>query len=114
MSDVFNNQVLWKSYDYFLEAGQPNTYWLYLVYLVCSMGIVISLNNLNSLIKMISVYLSLYLFSTVRYLLSMFSEMGDEISLEDFRALFITAWYFSMWVWILLKLKKEKLHRILL
>ena len=43
----------------------------------------------------------------------MFSEMGDEISLEDFRALFITAWYFSMWVWILLKLKKEKLHRIL-
>ena len=44
----------------------------------------------------------------------MFSEMGDEISLEDFRALFITAWYFSMWVWILLKLKKEKLHRVLL
>ena len=111
---MFNNQVLWKSYDYFLELGQPNTYWLYLVYLVCSMGIVISLNNLNALIKMISVYLSLYLFSTVRYLLSMFSEIEDAISLEDFRALFITAWYFSMWVWILLKLKKEKLHRVLL
>ena len=56
---------------------------------------------------MISVYLSLYLFSTVRYLLNMFSEIGDDISLEDFRALFITTWYFSMWVWILLKLKKE-------
>ena len=62
---------------------------------------------------MISIYLSLYLFSTVRYLLNMFSEIGEEISLEDFRALFITAWYFSMWVWILLKLKKEKLHNTL-
>jgi len=111
---VFNNQVLWKSYDFFLEAGQPNTYYLYLVYLICSLGIVASLNNLEFLIKMITIYLSLYLFSTVRYVLNIFSEMGEAFSTEDFRALFITAWYFSMWVWILLKLKKEKLHRVLL
>ena len=63
---------------------------------------------------MITIYLSLYLFSTVRYVLNIFSEMGEAFSTEDFRALFITAWYFSMWVWILLKLKKEKLHRVLL
>tara|TARA_R100000935_G_C2736578_1_gene124156 strand:+ start:233 stop:649 length:417 start_codon:yes stop_codon:yes gene_type:complete len=113
VSDVFNNQVLWKSYDYFLELGQPNTYWLYMVYLICSLGIVISLNNLNLLIKMITLYLSLYLFSTVRYVINIFSDMGEAFSTEDFRALFITTWYFSMWVWILLKLKTEKLHKIL-
>tara|TARA_R110000744_G_scaffold233613_2_gene351552 strand:+ start:363 stop:620 length:258 start_codon:yes stop_codon:yes gene_type:complete len=82
-----------------------------MVYLVFSLGIVLSLNNLNALIKMITLYIGLYMFSTVRYILNIFSEMEEVFDTEDFRALWITTWYFSMWVWILLKLKKEKLHK---
>tara|TARA_R110000751_G_scaffold299155_1_gene409679 strand:+ start:1097 stop:1354 length:258 start_codon:yes stop_codon:yes gene_type:complete len=82
-----------------------------MVYLVFSIGIVLSLNNLNALIKMITLYIGLYMFSTVRYILNIFSEMEEVFDTEDFRALWITTWYFSMWVWILLKLKKEKLHK---
>tara|TARA_R110000764_G_scaffold219608_2_gene307346 strand:- start:225 stop:362 length:138 start_codon:yes stop_codon:yes gene_type:complete len=32
---------------------------------------------------------------------------------KDFRALLITAWYFSMWLWIYFKLKNEQLHKSL-
>mgnify|MGYP003639904785 FL=1 len=112
LSDLFNNQVLYTTYDYWLELGQPNTYWLYMCYFFASLSIIICLNNLNRLIKCVSIYLILYLFSTVRYCVSIYTEKNGFL-LEDFRALFITAWYFSMWVWILIKLKKEKLHKIL-
>ena len=112
ISDCLNNQVLWTTYSYWLELGQPNTYWLYLVYFMLSVSIVISLNNLNMLIRFIGMYLVLYLFSTVRYCLSIYTE--ENFDLLDFRALLITSWYFSMWLWIYLKLKKEQLHKSLL
>tara|TARA_R110002167_G_scaffold117256_2_gene293096 strand:- start:1462 stop:1821 length:360 start_codon:yes stop_codon:yes gene_type:complete len=111
VSDVFNNQVLWTTYEFWVEQGQPNTYWLYMTYLVFSLGIVASLNNLNVLIKAVTLYLGLYMFSTVRYILNIFSDIEEAFSTEDIRALWITTWYFSMWIWILLKLKKEKLHK---
>ena len=112
LSDLFNNQVLYTNYDYWLELGQPNTYWLYMCYFVASLSIIIFLNNLKVLIRCVSFYLLLYLFSTVRYLVSIYTDSNGFL-LEDFKALFITTWYFSMWVWILIKLKKEKLHKIL-
>jgi len=112
ISDCLNNQVLWNTYSYWLELGQPNTYWLYLTYFILSLSIVLSLNNLNYLIRFIGMYLVLYLFSTVRYCLSIYTE--ENFDLQDFRALLITAWYFSMWLWIYLKLKKEQLHKSLL
>ena len=112
ISDCLNNQVLWTTYSYWLELGQPNTYWLYFTYLILSVSIVLSLNNLNYLIRFIGMYLILYLFSTVRYCLSIYTE--ENFDLLDFRALLITAWYFSMWLWIYLKLKKEQLHKSLL
>ena len=113
VSDVFNNQVLWTTYDYWLELGQPNTYWLYMTYLVLSLTIVINLNNLKFLIKSIGLYLILYLFSTIRYLVSIYTE--DEVFLLiDFKNIFITLWYSSMWLWIYFKLKKEKLHKSLI
>ena len=112
ISDCLNNQVLWTTYSYWLELGQPNTYWLYLTYLILSVSIVLSLNNLNYLIRFIGMYLILYLFSTVRYCLSIY--IKENFDLLDFRALLITAWYFSMWLWIYLKLKKEQLHKSLL
>ena len=33
-SDVLNNQVLWTDYNFWLELEQPNTYYLYMVYLI--------------------------------------------------------------------------------
>ena len=112
ISDCLNNQVLWTNYSYWLELGQPNTYWLYLTYLILSLSIVLSLNNLNYLIRFIGMYLILYLFSTIRYCLSIYTE--ENFDLQDFKSLLITAWYFSMWLWIYLKLKKEQLHKSLL
>jgi hypothetical protein len=112
ISDCLNNQVLWTNYSYWLELGQPNTYWLYFVYLLFSSLIVISLNNLNWLVKFVGCYLILYLFSTVRYVVDIVVQ--DDFQLvKDFRALLITGWYFSMWLWIYFKLKKEKLHKSL-
>ena len=113
VSDVFNNQVLWTTYDYWLELGQPNTYWLYMTYLVLSLTIVINLNNLKFLIKCIGLYLILYLFSTIRYLVSIYTE-DEGFLLIDFKNIFITLWYSSMWLWIYFKLKKEKLHKSLI
>ena len=113
VSDVFNNQVLWTTYDYWLELGQPNTYWLYMTYLVLSFTIVINRNNLKFLIKSIGLYLILYLFSTIRYLVSIYTE-DEGFLLIDFKNIFITLWYSSMWLWIYFKLKKEKLHKSLI
>ena len=113
VSDIFNNQVLWTTYDYWLELGQPNTYWLYMTYLVLSLAIVINLNNLKFLIKSIGLYLILYLFSTIRYLVSIYTE-DEGFLLIDFKNIFITLWYSSMWLWIYFKLKKEKLHKSLI
>lgn len=113
MSDVFNNQVLWTNYSYWSELGQPNTYWLYMTYLVLSLSIVINLNNLNYLIKSIGLYLILYMFSTIRYLVSIYTE-DNGFLLIDFKNIFITVWYASMWLWIYFKLKKEKLHKSLI
>ena len=113
VSDVFNNQVLWTTYDYWLELGQPNTYWLYMAYLVLSLTIVINLNNLKFLIKSIGLYLILYLFITIRYLVSIYTE-DEGFLLIDFKNIFITMWYSSMWLWIYFKLKQEKLHKSLI
>ena len=113
VSDIFNNQVLWTTYDYWLELGQPNSYWLYMTYLVLSLTIVINLNNLKFLIKSIGLYLILYLFSTIRYLVSIYTE-DEGFLLIDFKNIFITLWYSSMWLWIYFKLKKEKLHKSLI
>jgi len=109
ISDCLNNACLWYDYAYFVDAGQPNTYWLYMAYLILSLLIVICLNNLNMLIRFIGMYLVLYLFSTVRYCLNIYEL--DNFELLDFKNLLITTWYFSMWLWIYLKLKKEQLHK---
>ena len=112
ISDIFNNQVLWTNYSYWIESGQPNTYWLYMAFLIGSLSILINLNNLEWLINAVGFYLVLYLFSTIRYCVNIYSE-NNGFLLEDFRSLFITAWYFFIWVWILFKLKREKLYKSL-
>jgi hypothetical protein len=111
-SDILNNLVLWTTLDYWTSVGQPNTYWLYFAYLICSVSMVCFIHNIKILSRFVSVYLILYLFSTIRYLVNVFS--GDEFfTVTDFKNILITCWYSFMWIWILFKLKKEILEKSL-
>ena len=112
VSDILNNMALWKSLSYWKAEGQPNTYWLYFAYLVGSVGMLIFLHNKKWLARFITYYLIIYLFSTIRYLVNIFS--NDEVfAVMDFKNILVTCWYASMWVWILFKVKKEILHKSL-
>jgi len=110
-SDVLNNQVLWTDYSYWLDLGQPNTYYLYMVYLVCSIGMLTFLNNLVWLSRFISGYLLLTIFATIRYLVSLFTDDEAEFDSQTIRALVITLFYFIMWSWVWFKVKREVLYR---
>jgi len=112
-SDILNNMVLWTTLDYWTELGQPNTYWLYFTYLVGSLGMLVFLHNKKWLARFVSFYLIIYLFSTIRYLVNIFSGEGEAFTIIDAKNIIITCWYASMWVWILFKVKKEILHKTL-
>ena len=62
-SDILNNMVLWTTLDYWESVDQPNTYWLYLTYLISSVGMMVFLHNKKWLARFISFYLTVYLFS---------------------------------------------------
>lgn len=111
ISDVLNNQVLWTDYSYWLDLGQPNTYYLYMVYLVCSIGMLTFLNNLVWLSRFISGYLLLTIFATIRYLVSLFTDDEAEFDSQTIRALVITLFYFIMWSWVWFKVKREVLYK---
>jgi hypothetical protein len=111
ISDVLNNQVLWTDYSYWLDLGQPNTYYLYMVYLVCSIGMLAFLNNLVWLSRFISGYLLLTIFATIRYLVSLFTDDEAEFDSQTIRALVITLFYFIMWSWVWFKVKREVLYK---
>ena len=109
LSDTFNNMVLWSNYDLWASQGQGSTYYLYFAYLVCSLMMMIYINNYKVLSIIVNTYLCLYLFSTIRYLLNMFTE-DIAFTTMDYKNIFITLWYSSMWVWIAFKIKNENLH----
>ena len=110
-SDILNNQVLWTSLSYWEVAGQPHTYWLYFSYLIISISMMVFIHNIKWLSRFVSVYLTLYLFSTIRYLVNIFSIEGEPFGVTDFKNILITCFYAFMWCWILFKLKKEILHK---
>ena len=110
MSDVLNNQVLWTTHSYWLELGQPNTYWLYMAYLVLSVGMLVCLNNFGWLIRFITAYLILTLFSSIRYIEDLVSSDAD-FDNQALRALLITIFYVIMWGWIWFKIKREMLYK---
>ena len=112
-SDILSNQVLWTNLSYWEAAGQPNTYWLYFSYLIISMSMLAFIHNIKWLSRFVTLYLILYLFSTIRYLVNIFGGDGESFAIIDFKNILITCWYAFMWVWILFKLKKEILHRSL-
>ena len=111
-SDILNNQVLWTSLSYWEVAGQPYTYWLYFTYLIVSISMMVFIHNIKWLSRFVSVYLTLYLFSTIRYLVNIFNN-GEIFDVTDFKNILITCFYAFMWGWILFKLKKELLHKTL-
>jgi hypothetical protein len=112
VSDFLNNQVLWTNLSYWESVGQANTYWLYFAYLFGSIGMLISINDIKWLSRFISYYLILYLFSTIRYLVSVYTTVDTEpFTMVDFKNILITCWYAFMWIWVLFKLKKEMLNK---
>jgi len=111
VSDFLNNQVLWTKFSYWDALGQPNTYWLYMAYLFGSIGMILSIHDIKWLSRFIGYYLILYLFSTIRYLISIYTTLDTEpFTIVDFKNVSITSWYAFMWIWILFKLKKEMLN----
>ena len=112
-SDILNNMVLWTNLSYWETADQPYTYWLYLAYLVGSVGMMVFLHNKKWLARFITYYLIIYLFSTIRYLVNIFGVDSEQFALIDAKNIIITCWYAAMWVWILFKVKKEILHKTL-
>jgi len=113
-SDILNNQVLWTSLKYWEDAGQPYTYWLYFAYLVSSVGMLITLNNVKWLARFVTYHLTLTLFATIRYIIDIYLTVDTEpLTLIDAKNLLITCWYAFMWSWILFKLKREILYKSL-
>ena len=112
-SDILNNMVLWTSLSYWQAEGQPYTYWLYFAYLIGSIGMMVFLHNKKWLARFITYYLTIYLFSTIRYLVNIFGGEGEPFTIMDGKNILITCWYASMWIWILFKIKKEILHKSL-
>jgi len=114
ISDFLNNQVLWTNLSYWEGVGQPNTYWLYMFYLIGSVGMIIAIHDIKWLSRFVSYYLMLYLFSTIRYLLNVYLNINEEpLTIVDLKNILVTCWYAFMWCWILFKLKKEILHKTL-
>ena len=109
LSDVFNNMVLWSTHSIWVEQGQGNTYYLYLSYLILSLSMLVFIHNYKRLSIIVNLYLILYLFSTIRYLVNIDWLVGLEVI--DYKNIFITLWYSSMWVWIAFKIKNENLHK---
>tara|TARA_R100000908_G_C3753192_1_gene147607 strand:- start:460 stop:894 length:435 start_codon:yes stop_codon:yes gene_type:complete len=110
-SDVLNNQVLWTNYNFWLELDQPNTYYLYMVYLVVSCGMLLFINKLVWLSRFITAYLLLTMFATVRYIVDLFTNSEADFDNQALRALIITIFYLVMWSWIWFKVKREILYK---
>jgi hypothetical protein len=114
LSDILNNQVLWTTLSFWETAGLPNTYWLYLAYLIGSVGMIIFLHNIKWLSRFVGYYLILFLFSTIRYIVNICVTLDTEpFTIIDGKNLLITCWYAFMWSWILFKLKREMLYNSL-
>ena len=111
VADLFNNQILWTDLSFWQEAGQPDTYFLYWAYFIISAGILLTLDRVAWCAKFVFGYLTLHIFSTVRFLVSLYLEPDLEFELVIVKNLTITFVYFILWLWIYSKMKKEAVHR---
>jgi len=111
VSDFFNNQVLWTDLAFWEQMGQPDTYYLYMVYLFISIGILSTLNRIDWCARFVFSYLLLHIFSTVRFLTGLYMTPDVEFELVIVKNLTITFVYFVLWVWIYTKMKAEAVHK---
>ena len=111
VSDILNNQVLWTTPSYWVDAGQPNTYYLYLAYLLVSVGIFTSMYCIRRCTFFVSSYLLLTLFASIRYVVSLVTDSESSFDIDDLRSLTITFFYLLIWTWIWVKLQREMLYR---
>ena len=111
VSDLFNNQVLWTTLSFWQEAGQPDTYFVYWAYLIISLGLLTTLHRVEWCVKFVAAYLMMHIFSTIRFLVDLYSTPDLEFELVIVRNLTITFVYFILWLWIYAKMKKEALHK---
>ncbi len=110
IADLANNGVLWMGYGEALDNGMEWAYFQYALYFVVALGMLFSLPNIRSCSRFVGTYLLLYVFSTTKFVISL---LGDpEFASGDAgRALVVTGVYFTLWVWIYVKMRIEIVHK---
>jgi hypothetical protein len=110
IADLANNRVLWMSYGEALDGGNEWAYFQYCLYFVVALGMLFSLPNIRSCSRFVGTYLLLYIFSTTRFLVNVFDD--PEFAAGDVgRSLVVTGVYFTLWVWIYVKMRVEVMHK---
>jgi len=110
IADLANNRVLWMSYGEALDGGNEWAYFQYCLYFVVALGMLFSLPNIRSCSRFVGTYLLLYIFSTTRFLFNVFSD-PEFAAGEVGRSLIVTGVYFTLWVWIYVKMRVEIMHK---
>jgi len=110
IADLANNRVLWMSYGEALDGGNEWAYFQYCLYFVVALGMLFSLPNIRSCSRFVGTYLLLYIFSTTRFLVNVFSD-PEFAAGEVGRSLVVTGVYFTLWVWIYVKMRMEVMHK---
>ena len=110
IADLANNRVLWMSYGEALDNGMEWAYFQYALYFVVALGMLFSLPNVRSCSRFVGAYLLLYIFSTTKFVVNVLSDPEFAVG-EVGRALVGTGVYFSLWVWIYVKMRVEVMHK---
>ena len=110
IADLANNRVLWMSYGEALDNGMEWAYLQYALYFVVALGMLCSLPNIRSCSRFVGAYLLLYIFSTTKFVVNVLSDPEFAVG-EVGRALVVTGVYFSLWVWIYVKMRMEVMHK---
>jgi len=110
IADLANNRVLWMSYGEALDGGNEWAYFQYALYFVVALGMLFSLPNIRSCSRFVGVYLLLYIFSTTKFVVSVLGD-SEFAAGEVGRSLVVTGVYFSLWVWIYVKMRVGVMHK---
>ena len=110
IADLANNRVLWMSYGEALDNGMEWASLQYALYFVVALGMLFSLPNVRSCSRFVGAYLLLYIFSTTKFVVNVLSDPEFAVG-EVGRALVVTGVYFSLWVWIYVKMRVEVMHK---
>ena len=98
------------SYGEAIDSGMEWAYLQYALYFVVALGMLFSLPNIRSCSRFVGAYLLLYIFSTTKFVVSVLSD--DEFAAGEVgRALVVTGVYFTLWVWIYVKMRIEIMHK---